>query len=440
MQPELVPAGLPARLDLGRRRSARSGPGAPAVAAPRSTSSSSRPSSRAHRPTSVIDAFRSGDARAGVESGRGRTCADASPDPSSPLRCSCSPARSSRWRRATPRLRRRPRPPRVLGGPDRRRRPDANADRASRPPRRRRAPRRPRPHPEPDADPRRARRRRPRTRWSRPARGRAATGHEVGRSQPGQSRNWAGYVATRGATSFSCVEATWTQPKVRCRGTSTQSVVYWVGLGGYNQRSLVQVGTESTCQAGVRLNAAWHESLPRERYSIRTATSIRAGDRIWAQVRWLGGSRYRLSLANLTNRQHFSIRVTSTTLKRTTAEWVVEAPSGGCPSNCHPVKMPDFQTFRFRDAWVTTGGRRLPGRRVTVRRRRRDDGRLGGTDPGRGDVDGEHGDRVLRPLASAVGPCADGPPRRRTRRRWWSYGDSNPGPPACHAGALPAEL
>src|SRR4029077_7316066 len=24
--------------------------------------------------------------------------------------------------------------------------------------------------------------------------------------------------------------------------------------------------------------------------------------------------------------------------------------------------------------------------------------------------------------------------------RWWSYGDSNPGPPACHAGALPAEL
>ena len=38
------------------------------------------------------------------------------------------------------------------------------------------------------------------------------------------------------------------------------------------------------------------------------------------------------------------------------------------------------------------------------------------------------------------------PPRRRgvrdrrSRRGWWSYGDSNPGPPACHAGALPAEL
>jgi hypothetical protein len=191
-----------------------------------------------------------------------------------------------------------------------------------------------------------------------PCPGRSATGHEVGRSQQGQSRNWAGYVATR-ATSFTCVEATWTQPKARCRGTSTQSVVYWVGLGGYNQRSLVQIGTESTCQAGVRVNAAWHESLPRERYSIRTATSIRPGDRIWAQVRWIGGSHYRLSLANLTNRQHFSIRVTSTTLKRTSADWVVEAPSGGCPTNCHPVKMPDFQTFKFRDAWVTTDGRRL---------------------------------------------------------------------------------
>jgi hypothetical protein len=26
------------------------------------------------------------------------------------------------------------------------------------------------------------------------------------------------------------------------------------------------------------------------------------------------------------------------------------------------------------------------------------------------------------------------------RGDWWSYRDSNPGPPACHAGALPAEL
>ena len=31
-------------------------------------------------------------------------------------------------------------------------------------------------------------------------------------------------------------------------------------------------------------------------------------------------------------------------------------------------------------------------------------------------------------------------PPELDRERWWSWGDSNPRPPACHAGALPAEL
>ena len=159
-----------------------------------------------------------------------------------------------------------------------------------------------------------------------------------------------------GAQGFNCVEATWVQPTVRCRGTTNQSAVYWVGLGGYGQRALVQIGTESTCIGGEALAAAWHESLPRERFSIRAPLDISVGDRIWAQVRWLSGSRYRLSLVDLTTRKDFSIRVNNTTLKRTSAEWIVEAPTGGCPSHCRTLKMPDFKTFRFRAAWVAIGG------------------------------------------------------------------------------------
>ena len=159
--------------------------------------------------------------------------------------------------------------------------------------------------------------------------------------------------------SFDCVEATWVQPKVRCRGNAAQSVVYWVGLGGYGQRSLVQVGTESSCLHGTAVTAAWHESLPKEHFSIRTPTRIKVGDRIWAQVRWLGGSRYRLSLANLSNREHFSVKVTNSTVKRTSAEWIVEAPTGGCPSRCRTLRMPDFGTFKFSGAWATMTGRRV---------------------------------------------------------------------------------
>jgi peptidase A4-like protein len=182
---------------------------------------------------------------------------------------------------------------------------------------------------------------------------------QAGRASTGRSRNWAGYVAT-GATTFACVEATWTQPKVRCVGSAAQSVVFWVGLGGFDQRGLVQVGTESTCGPAGTLVAAWHESLPKERFSIRSAIRVSAGDRVWAQARWLDGSHYRLSLADLTNRQHFTLRVTNAVVDRTSAEWIVEAPTGGCPSHCHTLRMPDFRTFRFSEAWLSLGGVRRP--------------------------------------------------------------------------------
>ncbi len=199
-----------------------------------------------------------------------------------------------------------------------------------------------------------------------PCPGTVPTTHRIGRSVAGQSRNWSGYVAT-GVSGFSCIEATWVQPKVRCRGTSIQSAVYWVGLGGFDQRALVQVGTESVCDHGVVTMSAWHESLPRERFSIRTGLPISVGDRIWGQVRWIGGSRYRISLADLTNRRRFAVEVVNKTLKRTSAEWIVEAPTGGCPSRCHTLKMPDFGTFRFSGAWTTIGSvrRQLDADRFT---------------------------------------------------------------------------
>jgi hypothetical protein len=164
-------------------------------------------------------------------------------------------------------------------------------------------------------------------------------------------------VAT-GASGFSCVEAIWVQPKVRCRGTGVQSAVYWVGLGGFEQRSLVQVGTESVCSGGEATASAWHESLPLERFSIRSSLPISVGDRIWAQVRWLGGSRYRISLADLTTRRRFAVEVVNKALKRASAEWIVEAPTGGCPNRCHTLKMPDFGTFRFSGAWTTIASAR----------------------------------------------------------------------------------
>ena len=189
--------------------------------------------------------------------------------------------------------------------------------------------------------------------------GTAPTSHEVGETTAAESRNWSGYVAN-GGNGFDCVEAIWVQPTVRCSGTTTQSAVYWVGLGGYLQESLVQIGTESSCIRGEASASAWRESLPDEHVYIRLPLRVAAGQRIWAQVRWLTGSRYRLSMSNLVTRRHFSIEVTNATLDRTSADWIVEAPTSGCPSRCRNLKMPDFRTFRFRSAWVSLDGVRRP--------------------------------------------------------------------------------
>jgi hypothetical protein len=171
-------------------------------------------------------------------------------------------------------------------------------------------------------------------------------------------------VAT-GASAFACVEGIWTQPKVRCRGSGQQAAVYWVGLGGYDHHSLVQIGTESLCIGGVAQAAAWHESLPRESYAIRANLRISVGDRMWGQVKSLGKGRYQLTLVDLTTRKRLSIKAVNKTLKLTSAEWIVEAPTGGCPQSCHTLKMPDFKTVHFEAAWVSLSGvrRKLVGGR-----------------------------------------------------------------------------
>jgi hypothetical protein len=167
-------------------------------------------------------------------------------------------------------------------------------------------------------------------------------------------------VGTAAGHGFTCVEATWLQPSIRCHGLSPQSVTYWVGLGGYDETGLVQIGTESTCVNGHRLVSAWRESLPRQHFSVRLGLGIRVGHKIRAQVRWLGGTRYRLIVVDLSNGQHLTVDDSNAGVHRTSAEWIAEAPTGGCPKHCHVVKMPEFGTVTFLDAWATVAGRRVP--------------------------------------------------------------------------------
>ncbi len=175
-----------------------------------------------------------------------------------------------------------------------------------------------------------------------------------------QSSNWAGYVVhTRTiAAGFSSVSASWTQPVASCKaGRSTHSAV-WVGLGGYREgaKALEQIGTEADCSAaGNASYSSWVELLPAAASTLRLAVS--PGDAVTASVT-VSGRHATLHLRDLTTGRRFSTTRRLSAVDVSSAEWVVEAPSG-CSSaggDCRTLALSDFGTVAFSHATATAAG------------------------------------------------------------------------------------
>jgi hypothetical protein len=174
------------------------------------------------------------------------------------------------------------------------------------------------------------------------------------------STNWSGYAATSNDAPITCIEATWVQPSISCGKTSHSAISMWVGIGGFDQDYLEQVGSEVDCDLGKISHFLWHESLPRERFEQRLDLTIKAGDHLRARVRALSASKFELAIANLTRHTSFTTTDTNSKLERNSGEWILEAPTGGCPSACKILPMPNFHTFKFSGTWATVGGLRQP--------------------------------------------------------------------------------
>jgi hypothetical protein len=192
-----------------------------------------------------------------------------------------------------------------------------------------------------------------------PCPGRTATAAS-GPLDTASSTNWSGYAATLDSPKVGCVEATWVQPTVACSKSNHTAISLWVGIGGFDQDALVQVGSEIDCDNGHLSHFLWHESLPKERFEQRLELTVRAGDHLRARVRAVSSTRYEVAIANLTRHTSFRVVDTNTRLKATSGEWILEAPTGGCPDSCRILPMPNFHAFTFRDTWVSVAGVRQP--------------------------------------------------------------------------------
>ncbi len=152
------------------------------------------------------------------------------------------------------------------------------------------------------------------------------------RVREGLSTNWSGYAALTSLTnplrnSVTRVAGTWTIPRLTSTPNTTYSSI-WVGIDGYSSSTVEQIGTEQDWQNGRQQNYAWFEMYPNFAYEI-LGFPVNVGDSITGVVSYVGNNIFQLVLTNNTRRVTYTVpsTYTRTIANRSSAEWIVEAPS-----------------------------------------------------------------------------------------------------------------
>jgi hypothetical protein len=167
------------------------------------------------------------------------------------------------------------------------------------------------------------------------------------------SYNWSGYAAATNLTSpasnaVTTVSGSWTVPSVSGKANAYSSV--WVGIDGYSSSSVEQLGTEQdTSKTGKATYYAWWEMYPNPSQRIPGMT-ISPGDSMYASVKYSSGQ-FTLYMKDNSTDVSFTTGQ-SAMADRSSAEWVVEAPS----SFSGILPLANFGTATFSAAQATING------------------------------------------------------------------------------------
>lgn len=169
------------------------------------------------------------------------------------------------------------------------------------------------------------------------------------------STNWSGYGDTGGA--FTKVHATWKQPAATCPSSQHQYSSFWVGIDGYSSNSVEQLGTDSDCKGTNNpVYYAWYEMFPAGSVTLSSTTyPVHVGDTMSAAVT-VSGTKFTLSETNKTAGWTFKIAKTSSTAKKSSAEWIAEAPSSCSGGSCSVLPLADFGKVKFTATTATKDG------------------------------------------------------------------------------------
>jgi hypothetical protein len=163
------------------------------------------------------------------------------------------------------------------------------------------------------------------------------------------SYNWSGYALSAGAGAVTQVAGNWVVPAVASNVAGYSSA--WVGIDGWSNNMVEQIGTDSDYVNGQAHYYAWYEMYPAA--SVTLGLSISPGDTISASVAVTSPGQFTLSLMNVTTGKSSSVPPqTSSQAQLTSAEWIQEAPS----SFAGILPLANFGTINFSGANATVSG------------------------------------------------------------------------------------
>jgi Peptidase A4 family len=154
------------------------------------------------------------------------------------------------------------------------------------------------------------------------------------------STNWSGYAAY--GTTFNSVEGGWREPAAHCalKGRQFALAAFWVGLDGYENGTVEQIGTDADCEGSSEVQYAWFEFYPERLFLIEGP--LKAGDQLYAEV-----TQTRLLLEDKTRHWRFEKAYSPKGLEFSSAEWIAEAPFN---------RLSNFGSVEFTGAYASDAG------------------------------------------------------------------------------------
>ena len=176
------------------------------------------------------------------------------------------------------------------------------------------------------------------------------------RNRNGTATNWSGYAVEtnlaspqNGAVTFA--GGSWIVPAVSASSSANTYSSTWVGIDGYSDNTVEQIGTEQDWAGGRAVYYAWFEMYPKAAYRILNFPVV-PGDTISAQVQYVQKGIFQLRITNVTRNVSFSINQKSGSAKRQSAEWIQEAPS----SRGGVLPLANFGVMNFFNCTATLKG------------------------------------------------------------------------------------